>query len=117
MHLCSISPLLYVKNKVSSVFIERYFDAQEVGIYSLGYKIAMLVSVVSGAFYKAYNPYKGHGVHKVYEDHTVCEVYKVHNGVQKVRAHKANTCFEFVITGGHGGAGGTEAPREAGSGQ
>lgn len=48
---------VWVISAADRVFIERYFDAEDVGIYSLGYKIAMLVSVLSGAFYKAYNPY------------------------------------------------------------
>lgn len=48
---------VWVISAIDRVFIERYFDVRDVGIYSLGYKIAMLVSVVSGAFYKAYNPY------------------------------------------------------------
>lgn len=42
---------------IDRVFIERYFGINDVGIYSLGYKIAMLVTVITGAFYKAYNPY------------------------------------------------------------
>lgn len=48
---------VWVISVIDRLFIERYFNTADVGIYSLGYKIAMLVSVVSGAFYKAYNPY------------------------------------------------------------
>lgn len=48
---------VWVISASDRIFIERYFDTHDVGIYSLGYKIAMLVTVVSGAFYKAYNPY------------------------------------------------------------
>jgi O-antigen/teichoic acid export membrane protein len=47
----------WVMSTIDRVFIERYFDIHDVGIYSLGYKIAMLVTIVSGAFYKAYNPF------------------------------------------------------------
>ena len=47
----------WAMSTIDRVFIERYFDTQDVGIYSLGYKIAMLVTVITGAFYKAYNPY------------------------------------------------------------
>lgn len=47
----------WVMSAIDRVFIERYFDTHDVGIYSLGYRIAMLVTVVSGSFYKAYNPY------------------------------------------------------------
>lgn len=39
------------------IFIERNFDTHDVGIYSLGYKIAMVIIVFSNSFYKAYNPY------------------------------------------------------------
>lgn len=38
------------------IFIERYFSLADVGIYSLGYKIAGLVLILSGAFNLAYNP-------------------------------------------------------------
>ena len=38
------------------VFIERYFDLNDVGIYSIGYKIAGLVMIVTAAFDQAYNP-------------------------------------------------------------
>ena len=38
------------------IFIERYFDLHDVGIYSLGYKIAGLVVIFSNAFLKAYTP-------------------------------------------------------------
>lgn len=48
---------VWVFSASDRVFIERLYDTHDVGIYSLGYKIAMLVTVVSGAFYKAYNPY------------------------------------------------------------
>ena len=46
----------WILNLSDRVFIERYFDLNDVGIYSIGYKIAGLVLVVSGAFYQAYNP-------------------------------------------------------------
>ena len=48
---------VWVITAIDRVFIERYFSAADVGIYSLGYKIAMLVTVITGALYKAYNPY------------------------------------------------------------
>ena len=38
------------------LFIERYFDLYDVGIYSLGYKIAGLILVFTTAFNVAYNP-------------------------------------------------------------
>ena len=47
----------WAMSTIDRVFIERYYDIHDVGIYSLGYKIAMLVTIVSGAFYSAYNPY------------------------------------------------------------
>ena len=46
----------WILNLSDRVFIERYFDLQDVGIYSLGYKIAGLVLVFTGAFNLAYNP-------------------------------------------------------------
>lgn len=47
----------WIMNLSDRIFIERMLDLDAVGIYSLGYKIAMLIYIVSDAFYKAYNPY------------------------------------------------------------
>ena len=46
----------WILNLSDRVFIERYFDLHDVGIYSLGYKIAGLVLILSNAFILAYNP-------------------------------------------------------------
>ena len=46
----------WILNLSDRVFIERYFDLHDVGIYSLGYKIAGLVLIFTSAFNKAYNP-------------------------------------------------------------
>lgn len=47
----------WVMQSVDRIFIERYFDTHEVGIYTLGYKIAMLAFIFINSFYKAYNPF------------------------------------------------------------
>jgi len=47
---------VWVVNLIDRVFIERYFNLQDVGIYSLGYKIAGLVLIISSALGTAYNP-------------------------------------------------------------
>lgn len=47
----------WIMISIDRIFIERYFDTHDVGIYSLGYKIAMLIVIFSDSFYKAYNPY------------------------------------------------------------
>lgn len=55
-----ILPMLlsvWIMNLSDRIFIERYFNTHDVGIYSLGYKVAMLVAIFSDSFYKAYNPY------------------------------------------------------------
>jgi O-antigen/teichoic acid export membrane protein len=49
--LCS-----WVLSITDRIFIERYFSMSDVGLYSLGYRIAGLALVVCGAFYQAYNP-------------------------------------------------------------
>ena len=46
----------WILNLSDRIFIERYFSLEEVGIYSLGYKIAGLVLIASGAFNMAYSP-------------------------------------------------------------
>lgn len=46
----------WILNLSDRVFIERYFNLHDVGIYSLGYKIAGLVLIFTGAFSLAYNP-------------------------------------------------------------
>ncbi|MCK5050746.1 MAG: oligosaccharide flippase family protein [Candidatus Cloacimonetes bacterium] len=47
----------WVMNWSDRIFIERNFDTHDVGIYSLGYKIAMIIAIFSDSFYKAYNPH------------------------------------------------------------
>lgn len=46
----------WVLNISNRVFIERYFDLHDVGIYSIGNKIAGLVLIITGAFRLAYSP-------------------------------------------------------------
>ena len=46
----------WVLNLSDRIFIERYLSLSDVGIYSLGYKIAGLVLIITGAFGMAYNP-------------------------------------------------------------
>ena len=46
----------WVLNLSDRIFIERYFSLADVGIYSLGYKIAGLVLILAGAFNVAYEP-------------------------------------------------------------
>ena len=46
----------WILNLSDRVFIERYFTLEDVGIYSLGYKIAGLVVLFTGAFSLAYDP-------------------------------------------------------------
>lgn len=46
----------WILNMSDRIFIEKYFNLEDVGIYSLGYKIASLVLLISGSINKAYNP-------------------------------------------------------------
>jgi O-antigen/teichoic acid export membrane protein len=46
----------WVLNLSDRIFIERYFSLADVGIYSLGYKIAGLVLILAAAFNVAYEP-------------------------------------------------------------
>lgn len=46
----------WVLNLSDRVFLERYLTLKEVGIYSLGYKIASLILIISGGFFSAYTP-------------------------------------------------------------
>lgn len=46
----------WILNLSDRIFIERYFTLYDVGIYSLGYKMAGIILAFSGAFNKAYNP-------------------------------------------------------------
>ena len=46
----------WVLNLSDRIFLERYFTLEDVGIYSLGYKIAGLILIFSGAFNLAYSP-------------------------------------------------------------
>lgn len=46
----------WLLNQSDRVFIERYLGLNEVGIYSLAYKLASIVTIVSSAFNSAYSP-------------------------------------------------------------
>ena len=46
----------WVLNLSDRIFIERYLSMKEVGIYSLGIKIAGLIGIFSAAFSQAYDP-------------------------------------------------------------
>jgi len=46
----------WILNLSDRIFIERYFSLQDVGIYSLGYKLGEIVLLISGGFGMAYNP-------------------------------------------------------------
>lgn len=46
----------FVLNLSDRIFIERYFSMADVGIYSLGYKIAGVLGLLAGALLSAYNP-------------------------------------------------------------
>jgi O-antigen/teichoic acid export membrane protein len=47
----------WVLNLSDRIFLERYLSMTEVGIYSLGYKIASLATIISGGIFAAYNPH------------------------------------------------------------
>jgi O-antigen/teichoic acid export membrane protein len=46
----------WIMNLSDRIFIERFFSLQDVGIYSLGYKIGEAVLIISTAFSLAYSP-------------------------------------------------------------
>lgn len=46
----------WVLNLSDRVFINHYYSQADVGIYSLGYRLASLIIFIAGAFYMAYNP-------------------------------------------------------------
>ena len=47
----------WILNLSDRIFIERYFSLQDVGIYSLGYNIALVVTVIAGGIHTAYFPF------------------------------------------------------------
>ena len=47
----------WVLNLSDRIFLERYLSLNDVGVYSLGYKIASLVTVVAGGIFQAYTPH------------------------------------------------------------
>lgn len=49
--------MAWVLNLSDRIFLERYLSNTEVGIYSFGYKIASLVTVIAGGVFAAYNPH------------------------------------------------------------
>lgn len=75
----------WVLNLSDRIFIERNFDASQVGIYSLGYQIAGLVLLFTSAFKSAYDPY----------------FYKIANTddpkVAKEKLYKTNYIFVLIL--------------------
>jgi O-antigen/teichoic acid export membrane protein len=47
----------WLLNLSDRIFIEKFFNVEEVGLYSLGAKIAGLIIIIFGAFQVAYSPY------------------------------------------------------------
>ena len=47
----------WILNLSDRIFIERYFTLQDVGIYSLGYQIALVATVIGGGIHTAYFPF------------------------------------------------------------
>lgn len=47
----------WVMNLSDRIFIERFFNTHEVGVYSLAYNLSMVIAIVISSFYQAYNPY------------------------------------------------------------
>jgi O-antigen/teichoic acid export membrane protein len=64
------------------IFIERYFNLEDVGIYAMGYKIAGLILVFSSAFNLAYNPV----------------FYKLANSENQLKAKKTLTNYNHVFS-------------------
>lgn len=75
----------WVLNLSDRIFIERNFDAVQVGIYSLGYQIAGLVLLFTSAFKSAYDPY----------------FYKIANtddsNTAKEKLYKTNYIFVLIL--------------------
>lgn len=46
----------WVLNMSNRIFIERYFTLEEVGLFSMAFKISSLVGILLGAVFTAYNP-------------------------------------------------------------
>lgn len=59
----------WVLNLSDRIFIERYQNLSEVGIYSIGYSVAGFVLLFTSSFYMAYSPhfYKVANIHKTDE--------------------------------------------------
>jgi O-antigen/teichoic acid export membrane protein len=47
----------WILNLSDRIFLERFLSLNEVGIYSFGYKLASLVTVIAGGVFTAYNPH------------------------------------------------------------
>ncbi|MCF8296150.1 MAG: oligosaccharide flippase family protein [Melioribacteraceae bacterium] len=47
----------WILNLSDRIFLEHYLTLNEVGIYSLGYKIASIITVIAGGIFQAYTPF------------------------------------------------------------
>lgn len=66
------------------VFLEQYHNLNDVGVYSLAYRIGTLTIFFSGSFFKAYNPYF----------YSIANSEKVQNAKEKLKA--ANHSFIYI---------------------
>ncbi len=61
LHYClPLIPIVissWVVNMSDRIFIERFFSSYEVGIYSFGYKIGMIVQLLASSIQMAYSPF------------------------------------------------------------
>ncbi|MBN2519486.1 MAG: oligosaccharide flippase family protein [Bacteroidales bacterium] len=77
--------LAWVLNLSDRIFIERFLTLNDVGIYSLGYRIASLTGILAGGFFTAYNPL----------------FYKIANSensaLAKKKLYKMNNVFILII--------------------
>lgn len=75
--------IAWILNLSDRIFIERYFTLTEVGIYSLGYKIAGVMNLVAASFKKAYNPL----------------FYKLANSQNQIQANKKLYTYNKLFSG------------------
>ncbi len=72
----------WILNLSDRIFIERYFTLKDVGLYSLSYKLAELLLILSTAFNKAYDPL----------------FYKIANQIDQVEARQKLTKYNKVYS-------------------
>ncbi len=90
MPMIPVLVMAWILNMSNRIFIEQYYSLDEVGIFSLAFKISSLSSIILGALFTAYNPV----FYKIANDTNIVDVVS-----RLKRMNNSIIMVVFIITG------------------